>query len=496
MTDNYQEYVQHLEEGYAPYAKFSFEPFSQVFVNGGEIYRHYNDLWNGKEKARLLSRTPLQRERDRIIYSDGMRRLTEKYHILYRGQERIVRNYTTHSVRMAQVTRSISRGLRLNTDFAEAIALGAKLGATPFVHAAKNVISQFVTDTVFKLDNEGTGVKRGGSGPQLRFGFDADFNDFPLPSWIDSLKTESVYNDVIRFIPWSAGISNDPAYSSGRESYWLLLTNPFTRESRAATYCPETMYGIWRHTRGLPIGPNSFRHKMSVMNATHKIYAEHITYEAIVNQYADDITWAIENLNDANRAALLGGRVTPDGQNTLFNDLAQHLRHECGGGDISSLTNALHAHDTGSLYTYFIVDFVENSTNILNGLSDNGRNREQLRSGDKCALIGLSPAGEAALTQIIHFLNAHVFSEARVKNRKQMLETVSRACVSLLYEDDKYFLQKRITQKRFLEGWSPAMEKTAVSLLDNSTHRLQLAVDVFADMSDQEIYDFVGIQAL
>jgi hypothetical protein len=34
------------------------------------------------------------------------------------------------------------------------------------------------------------------------------------------------------------------------------------------------------------------------------------------------------------------------------------------------------------------------------------------------------------------------------------------------------------------------------TLLREPVHRIQLAVDVFSQMSDQEIYDFVGIQGL
>ena len=125
--ETYKEHVDKLEDGLSPYAKKSFESFSQSFVDGGSIHDSYESKWrmNAGGNPKLLYRTPLQIERDRILHSAGIRKQTEKYHVLYNGQRRIVRNYTTHTMRMAQVTRAICRGLKLNGDFAEAIALEA-----------------------------------------------------------------------------------------------------------------------------------------------------------------------------------------------------------------------------------------------------------------------------------------------------------------------------------------------------------------------------------
>ena len=40
----------------------------------------------------------------------------------------------------------MSQGLGLNADFAEAIALGAKVGAPPFVHASKGVLPEWMSE--------------------------------------------------------------------------------------------------------------------------------------------------------------------------------------------------------------------------------------------------------------------------------------------------------------------------------------------------------------
>ena len=138
----YHESVNRIEEGLLKCAKKSFEPFSQQFVDGRDVFSHFSNRWaNEANRIVLRNRTPIQLERDRILYSQGMRKQTEKYHVLYNGQRRIVRAYATHTMKMAQVSRAICRGLALNQDFAEAMALGAKVGAVPFVHASKQAVS-------------------------------------------------------------------------------------------------------------------------------------------------------------------------------------------------------------------------------------------------------------------------------------------------------------------------------------------------------------------
>lgn len=485
VGEPYHEHVKNLETGLAPYAKKSLEAsISPVFVDGAEIHAHFSDRWQDDVGRRKLeNRTPLQLERDRILYSDSLRKQTEKYHVLYNGQRRIVRNYTTHTMRMAQVSRSIARGLELNADFAEAIALGSKVGATPFVHAAKGAIADWVQAAIMKLDADQVGRpdrRPPSNPPQLQMDSGA-----ATPAWIAALQSEDIAAKVQRFVPWAAGVHTNQPYTAGQQSYWLLCTNPFVVEARPNLFMPETMYGIWRHTRGVQPLPNSFHHHQELKAASagyNEILFSHATYEATVAQYADDITWVIENLNDANSAALLNG------QPSLYSTLTTVLNEPP-----EPLLRALANHDAGALYTYFISDFVEYSSKVLSDLGEGSHNRLALREGEKESFIGLSPDAEAQLEGLIDFLQKEVFTEPRVQNRFEMLKTVSKACVELLYKGDS---SKILEDRAALEQWSPDVQRTATNLLDEPVHRVQLAVDIFASMSDQEIYDFVGIQAL
>jgi dGTP triphosphohydrolase len=484
-SDDYTTHVNTMEAGLADYAKKSFEAdeASACFVDGGEIQRFYSDLWRKPGGTlKLRNRTPLQLERDRILYSAGMRKQTEKYHVLFSGQRRIVRNYTTHTMRMAQVTRAICSGLRLNAEFAEAIALGAKLGAVPFIHAGKVAVAEWVRAKILELDNKKSNLNPRARAPQLKL----EFGDDRLPPWVANIASEDLLTQVAKYIPWAAGSRTELAYTAGQESYWLLCTNPFTRESHPATFSPDTMFGIWRHTRGLRPERQSFHHRCAIPGATagqHEIKWTNSTYEALVVQYADDITWVIENLNDANTAGLLQGKP----------NLYDALRDMLGDSITTDLLRPLSNKDSGGLYTYFITDFVDHSQEVLKKFSHPAQARAELKNGNPDSFIGLSQEAESQLDAIARFLHDRVFSEPRLENRKIMLDTITRASLDLFYKSTDDTLPRLIEDHAKLERWQEPEIRRAKDLIADPVHRIQLSVDVLAYMGDQDIYEFVGI---
>ena len=88
-------------------------------------------------------RTAFQRDRDRIIHSKSFRRLKHKTQV-YIAPEDHYRMRMTHSLEVAQISRTIARGLALNEDLVEAIALGHDVGHTPFGHAGEEALCQLV----------------------------------------------------------------------------------------------------------------------------------------------------------------------------------------------------------------------------------------------------------------------------------------------------------------------------------------------------------------
>lgn len=76
------------------------------------------------------------------------------------------RTRLTHTLEVSQIARTIARGLRLNEDLTEAIALGHDLGHTPYGHAGEKALNQFThfehneqsLRMVDKLEYDGKGM--------------------------------------------------------------------------------------------------------------------------------------------------------------------------------------------------------------------------------------------------------------------------------------------------------------------------------------------------
>ncbi|MGA1987908.1 MAG: deoxyguanosinetriphosphate triphosphohydrolase [Candidatus Sulfotelmatobacter sp.] len=85
-------------------------------------------------------RNDFQRDRDRVIHARAFRRLEAKTQVFTRRYSDHFRNRLTHTIEVAQITRTVAAALGLNVDLAEALALVHDLGHPPFGHAGEKAL--------------------------------------------------------------------------------------------------------------------------------------------------------------------------------------------------------------------------------------------------------------------------------------------------------------------------------------------------------------------
>ena len=94
------------------------------------------------EEGESRHRTAFQRDRDRIIHASAFRRLKYKTQVFVYDEGDHYRTRLTHTLEVAQITRSIARALMVNEDLAEGIALAHDLGHTPFAHIGEEYLAK------------------------------------------------------------------------------------------------------------------------------------------------------------------------------------------------------------------------------------------------------------------------------------------------------------------------------------------------------------------
>ncbi|TYR31160.1 deoxyguanosinetriphosphate triphosphohydrolase [Mesorhizobium microcysteis] len=112
--------------GYRPRAAYACDPA----MTRGRFY----------PEPESPTRTPFQRDRDRIIHSTAFRRLKHKTQVFIAHEGDHYRTRLTHSIEVAQIARALARALCVDEDLAEAIALVHDFGHTPFGHTGEDAL--------------------------------------------------------------------------------------------------------------------------------------------------------------------------------------------------------------------------------------------------------------------------------------------------------------------------------------------------------------------
>ena len=113
----------------------------------------------GQSRGRRYSEPPhsyrndFQRDRDRVIHSRAFRRLEAKTQVFTRRYSDHFRNRLTHTIEVAQISRTIAAQLGLNVDLVEALALAHDIGHSPFGHAGEKALDSAMRQHGLSFDH-------------------------------------------------------------------------------------------------------------------------------------------------------------------------------------------------------------------------------------------------------------------------------------------------------------------------------------------------------
>src|SRR5881397_4431917 len=98
-------------------------------------------------------RNDFQRDRDRVIHARAFRRLSNKTQVFTRRYSDHFRNRLTHTLEVAQISRTVGKALGLNTELVEALALVHDVGHPPFGHAGEELLDRLMSRYAERFDH-------------------------------------------------------------------------------------------------------------------------------------------------------------------------------------------------------------------------------------------------------------------------------------------------------------------------------------------------------
>jgi len=236
-------------------------------------------------------RTDFERDRDRILYSKAFLRLMGKTQVFVSGYDDHIRNRLTHTLEVAQIAKTISQRLQLNTNLVEAIALGHDLGHTPFGHVGERVLNLISNSCIITPD----------------WNYTIDVKDRGFKHNYQSLR---VCMHIEKYNPEFYGINLT------RQTLWGMLNHSSTKFKncnfvgynfdKKANICNANKNKECVDDSNITMSPNHYDYFTSQLN-------DHCwSVEAFVVEWADEIAQRHHDVVDAIEAKILNQKELSD----------------------------------------------------------------------------------------------------------------------------------------------------------------------------------------
>jgi dGTPase len=235
--------------------------------HGQEERKHRNNVDTGYRK-------PFERDRDRVLYSSAFRRLAGVTQVAAVSEQRVLHNRLTHSLKVAQLGRRIAQHLwhrqaglaeeiGIHPDVVETAGLAHDLGHPPFGHVAEKVLDR-------KLSAE----------PGLD-GFEGNAQTFRIVTKLARRRETHVGLDLTR------------------ASLRAVLKYPRTRfddQERAEHWTDRSLGDKW----------GTYASELDDFKWAREGLESHVRCaNAVIMDWADDITYATHDIEDYFRARMI-----------------------------------------------------------------------------------------------------------------------------------------------------------------------------------------------
>ena len=256
-------------------------------------------------------RTPFQHDRDRLLYSPYFRRLGGVTQVVssQEGLTHVFHTRLTHTLKVAQIARRLAERLKemengkieIDPDAAEAAALAHDLGHPPFGHTAEEKLNELVQN-----------VKKEASG-QDQEGFEGNAQSFRI---VTRLAVRMNNGDNEKWT-WD---KNQPGLDLTRATLNAILKYPWMWENNGKK---NKKFGAYAEDE------DAFEFARAGCRDDFR------SVEADIMDLADDITYAIHDVEDFYKAGLIPLELfARDEQGKEIDDFLEYTYEEWKGKDL------------------------------------------------------------------------------------------------------------------------------------------------------------------